>query len=180
MNKMSKEELVDALRKPRRQRQQSIKPRAMFTGEAKKATAKLTVDSEVSEKFHKGRPTKNAHVSPAERARRFVETGNIEELGKGAIRTMARRYVPESVLPDLDEETRPAYYRKPKGFSPEQQAKRQQLIKELKELTGDKNYDGVATRYGAEMDSHRWHTAKGGARPADYVRKFSLSGHGHY
>jgi len=115
-------------------------------------------------------------VDPATRAKRYLETGDSKELGVGATRAMAKMYLPaDKDLDDDEVKTLPAYYRKPKGFTPEHQAKRQQLIREIQELTGNPNYDGMARRTIEEMESHRWHSAKGGARPAEYCKKFSPS-----
>ena len=118
-----------------------------------------------------GRVDLGAGLSPGERAKKYEETEEPGWLGFGATRTMARRYVAADVLRDLDDAPQETYYRKPKGFSPEQQAKRQVLIAEIRALTGDPKYDGVGRRFAGEEDSHRWHSAGGSAGRA---------GHGHY
>jgi len=116
------------------------------------------------------------------RAHRYMETGNLSDLGEGRAATNARMYVPSSMLPldtSMQDEYDSPYYRKPKGFTPEQQAKRQQLIAEIRALTNDPNYDGVGKRVDTEMDSHRWHNARGGANPARMAHKIR-AGHGHH
>lgn len=126
-------------------------------------------------------------ISPSQRAKNYLTSGDERDLGRGMSRTMARVYLPQSALKNKgadptscdDEFTAGrAHYRKPKGFSPEQQAKREKIIKEIQELTGDKNYTGVGHRLVSEEDTHRWHNVKGGATPAKMSHSM-LAGHGH-
>lgn len=127
-------------------------------------------------------------ISPAQRAKNYLASGDERDLGQGASRTMARVYLPQSALKDksrdptaTDDEFSPdrSQYRKPKGFSVGQQVIRERLIREIQELTGDKTYDGVGHRLKTEEDSHRWHNVKGGATPARLSHSM-LGGHGHH
>lgn len=131
---------------------------------------------------------KKRGIGPAQRAKNYLTSGDDRDLGQGKSRTMARVYLPQSALKNkgadptaTDDEYSPdrSQYRKPKGFGVGQQILREHLIREIQELTGDPNYDGVGHRLVNEEESHRWHGVKGGATPARLSHSM-LHGHGHH
>ena len=93
---------------------------------------------------------------PAERAKKYMKTHNSEDLGPGGSAFRAKMFVPSDDPDEGNDDGESPKYRKPKGFSDEQQALRVKLIKDIKKLTGDKNYDGVGHRLKTEEGSHRW------------------------
>jgi hypothetical protein len=148
---------------------------------------KTPKDYSIAKVEFKGRAKR---IPPAQRAKNYIASGDINDLGKGMSRTLARVYLPTHLLLDkskdstsnaLDDDLNGnrSEYRKPKGFSPKQQALREKLIKEIQALTGDEKYDGVGHRLAAEEDSHRWHAVKGGMNPARLSHSI-LHGHGHH